>query len=175
MVKYMKKKLLSKTYLNEAEKYKIKFFLDEDDYYICVKKLIKISERFIINHGIVAMDNGYYILEVVPKNENYAMRLFLNEKKEPIEYYFDIIKESGIDKDTKIPYFLDLYLDITVLINKEVHILDEDEFLYAYKTNDITSNDYMLAIKIKDKLLEEIDSNTNILMNMDYSKYLGDF
>lgn len=171
----MKKKLLSNTYLNEAEKYKIKFFLDEDDYYVCVKKLISITDKFIINHGIVAMDNGYYILEVVPKNKNYAMRLFLNDKKEPIEYYFDIIKESGIDKEYKIPYFMDLYLDITVLANGEIHIIDEDEFQEAYRENDITSEDYKLVIKTKDKLLEEINSKTNILMNMDYEKYLGDF
>ena len=42
----MKKKLLSNTYLNEAEKYQIKFFLDEEDKYVVIKKLIKLSPSF---------------------------------------------------------------------------------------------------------------------------------
>ena len=44
----MKKKLLSNTYLNEAEKYQIKFFLDEEDKYVVVKKLIKLSKNSLI-------------------------------------------------------------------------------------------------------------------------------
>ena len=98
----MKKKLLSNTYLNEAEKYQIKFFLDEEDKYVVVKKLIKLSKPFIIKNNVIAMDNGYYVIEIVPKNKNYALRIFLNDRKELVEYYFDIIKESGLDKETKV-------------------------------------------------------------------------
>lgn len=170
----MKRKYLSKTYLREAKKYQIKFYLDEDDYYVCVKKLIKLSEKFIINNNIVAMDDGYYIVEIVPKNDNYAMRVFLNDKKEVIEYYFDIIKESGIDKDTKIPYFDDLYVDITCLYNGMIHILDEDELEDAYKNNELSKDDYELAINTKDKILKEIKNKKNKLLNIDILKYLGD-
>lgn len=170
----MKKKLVSKTYLREAEKYKIKIFLDDDEYFISVKKLIKLSEKFIIKNDIIAMDDGYYIFEVIPKHENYSMRLFLNEKKEPIEYYFDIIKESGLDKDTNIPYYIDLYLDITMLYNGDVNILDEEELNIALKENDITKEEYDIVHEVKNKLLEEIKSNNNKLMKIDYLKYLGD-
>ena len=76
----MKKKLLSNTYLNEAEKYQIKFFLDEEDKYVVIKKLIKLSKPFIIKNNVTAMDNGYYVIEIVPKNKNYALRIFLNDK-----------------------------------------------------------------------------------------------
>ena len=119
----MKKKLLSTTYLNEAEEYKIKFFMNEEDKYVVAnekdkyvvaKKLDKISEPFIIGNGITAMDDGYYILEMVPKNKKYALRIFFDDKKEIVEYYFDIIKESGVDEKTKIPYFIDAYLDIAI-------------------------------------------------------------
>ena len=34
----MKKKIITNTYLREAEQYTIKLFLNEDDYYISVKK-----------------------------------------------------------------------------------------------------------------------------------------
>lgn len=167
----MKKKIITNTYLNEAIKHEIKLFLDADDYYVSVKKLVHLSEKFIIRNNVVAMDDGYYILEIIPKNDNYALRIFLNDKKEIIEYYFDIIKESGIDKIYKVPYFIDLYLDIT-LFNGKISILDEEEFEEAYKNKDITNDDYNLVLKTKERLIKEIETNTNKLMNIDYTKYL---
>ena len=77
----MKRKIISNTYLRDVEKYQIKIFLDEEDYYVSVKKLISVREKFIIKENITVMDNGYYIFEVIPKNENYAMRIFLDENK----------------------------------------------------------------------------------------------
>ncbi len=169
----MKKKILSSTYLKEAQKYQIKFYLDEEDKYIVVKKLIKLSKKFIIQNDVIAMDDGYYVIEIVPKNKNYALRLFLNDKKEIIEYYFDIIKESGIDKELKVPYFIDLYLDITIQKNGKVNILDEEELNDALKSKDITKKDYELVLKVKEQLLKEIEEQSNDLMNLDYMKYLN--
>ena len=166
----MKKKLISTTYLKEATKYQMKFYLDEEDYYISVKKLIHITDKFITRYGIVAMDDGYYVIEIIPKTGHQAIRIFLDESKNLIEYYFDIIKESGLDAETKIPYFLDLYLDITVLSNGETHVIDEDEFERAYKIGDITKEEYDLVLKEKDKLLTEIKNNTNKLVHIDYHK-----
>ncbi len=169
----MKKKILSSTYLKEAQKYQIKFYLDEEDKYIVVKKLIKLSKKFIIQNDVIAMDDGYYVIEIVPKNKNYALRLFLNDKKEIIEYYFDIIKESGIDKELRVPYFIDLYLDITIQKNGKVNILDEEELNDALKSKDITKKDYELVLKVKEQLLKEIEEQSNDLMNLDYMKYLN--
>lgn len=169
----MKRKFITKTYLRDVSKHQIKLYLDENDCYICVKKLIKVEEKFIINDNLCVMDDNYYVLEVIPKNENYAMRLFLDNKKTPLEYYFDICKNNGLDKDTLVPYYDDLYLDITVLHeNKKIAILDQDEFEQAYKEKDITKDEYNLVLEVKDKLLNEIKNNTNKYMNKDYSKYL---
>ena len=167
----MKKKIITNTYLNEAVKHEIKLFLDEDDYYVSVKKLVHLTEKFIIRKNVIAMDDGYYILEIIPKNDNYALRIFLDDKKNIIEYYFDIIKESGLDSIYKVPYFIDLYLDIT-LYKGEIGILDEDEFLSAYKDGDLSEEDYKLVLETKERLIEEIKNNTNKLMNIDYNKYL---
>ena len=168
----MKRKLISNTYLREALKYQIKIFLDEEYYYVSVKKLINVSEKFIIRNNVCVIDNGYYIIEVVPKNENYAMRLFLNENKEPLEYYFDICKNNGLIEG--IPFYDDLYLDITYM-NNEITILDENELIDAYKENDITDEEYELVYKIKDKLIDEIENKTNKYMNLDFKKYLDNF
>ena len=62
----MKRKIISSTYLRDVDKYQIKFFLDEDDYYVSVKKLIKVREKFIIKNNICVMDDNYYVVEVVP-------------------------------------------------------------------------------------------------------------
>ncbi len=172
----MKKKIISKTYLREADKYQIKLYLDEEEQYISVKKLIHMTDKFIINNGtVVAMDNGYYIVEIIPKYENYALRIFLNDKKEVVEYYIDIIKESGLDEEYNIPYFIDLYLDITVLYNGDIHVIDENELQDAYNSGELTKEEYNNIIKLKDKLINEIKTGTNKYMNMDITKYLEDF
>ena len=168
----MKRKLLSETYLREAEKYQIKMYMDEKNYYISVKKLIHLTEKFIIRNNIIAMDDGYYVIEIVPKKGNTALRIFLNEKKEPIEYYFDIIKESGIDKKTKIPYFDDMYLDVVYFPSGEIHIIDEDELEEALNQEEITREEYLMVQKEKDKLCQEIKQNTNSLLKINYQKYL---
>lgn len=166
----MKRKIITKTYLRDVSKHEIKLFLDEDDYYICVKKLIKVDIPFIIANNLTVMDDNYYIFEVIPKFENYAMRLFLDENKKPLEYYFDICKNNGLTDDL-VPYYDDLYLDITYLDGK-INILDKDELDEALSINDITNEDYELVMNVKEKLLEEIKNKTNKLMNIDYNKYL---
>ena len=170
----MKTKVITNTYLRDIEKYQIKLYLDEDDYYISVKKLISVREKFIIKNDLCVMDDGYYIFEVIPKNDNYAMRLFLTPNKEPLEYYFDICKNNRLDEISKVPCYEDLYLDITYL-NGSINILDEDELIEAFESGDVSKDDYALVYQTRDRLLEEINNKTNKAMNIDYMKYLSDF
>ena len=172
----MKKKVFSNTYLKEADKYQIKFYLDEDDYYISVKKLVHLTEPFYLpNTNILGMANGFYVMEIISKDENYALRIFFDDKKEVIEYYFDIIKESGIDPESKIPYFYDLYIDVVMTSNNKPYVVDENELEEALNNKDITKEEYDLAISIKDKILKEIENGTNKLLNINHKKYLEDF
>ena len=167
----MKKKVVTSTYLRETTKHQLRIFYDEDDSYVSVKKLINITEPFIIKNNVIAMDNGYYIVEIIPKKGNYALRIFLDDKKKVVEYYFDIIKESGLTEDN-VPYFIDLYLDITIDKYGEINIIDENELEMALDNEDITKDDYDLAIKIKEQILNELSNNTCLLMKKDISKYI---
>lgn len=167
----MKRKYIGKTYLRDVPKYQIKLYLDEDDYYISVKKLIQVDKKFIISNGLCVMDNNYYVFEVIPKNECYAMRLFLDDKQRPLEYYFDICKNNGLDENCQVPFYDDLYLDITYL-NGQINILDEDELEEALATKDITEEDYALVYQVKEELLNSIKNGTNKLMQIDFKKYL---
>lgn len=168
----MKRKYITNTYLRDIEKYQIKLFLDEEDYYISVKKLISVRKKFIIEDDICVMDNGFYIFEVVPKNKNYAMRLFLDKDKKELEYYFDICKNNGLDEKTHVPFYDDLYLDITYM-NGRIKILDEDELINAHNSGDVSDEEFELVYKIKDEILPTIKDKTNELMNIDYMKYLN--
>lgn len=167
----MKRKIITKTYLRDISKYQVKLYMDEDDSYIVVKKLIKVDKKFIIRECLCVMDDNYYVVEVVPKNENYAMRLFFDNNKKPLEYYFDICKNNGLDLEFLVPCYDDLYLDITVL-DGDINILDRDELYEALEKEDITNDDYELVMRIKDKLLNEINNKSNRYMKKDYSKYL---
>ena len=169
----MKKKIMTHTYLRDVSQYRVKLFMDIEDCYISVKKLVKVDIPFVIHGNVTVMDDDFYVLEVVPKNENYAMRLFLNEKKEPLEYYFDISKNNGIEKDSLVPSYDDLYIDITYM-DGMIKIIDEDEFLEAYDNGDISEEDYNLVLSVRDKLLDELENGTNEYMNRNYNEYLFD-
>lgn len=171
----MKRKIISSTYLRDVDKYQIKLFLDIDDFYLSIKKLINVTEKFIIKNNICVMDNNYYVVEVVPKNENYAMRVFYDDLKDPLEYYFDICKNNGLLEDVKIPFYDDLYLDVTYLCcNGRIDVLDEDELLDGFKNSIVTKEELDMIYCIKDKLINEIKNKTNKYMNIDFRKYLDE-
>lgn len=167
----MRKKLISKTYLRDVDEYILKIDYTNEDYYLAVKQIKKIKEPFILDNGLCLIDNNYYIVEVVPKCENYAMRVYFNENRERLEYYFDISMGNGIDEETKIPYYDDLYTDITIE-NGRVEVIDEDELLVALNEGKITQEDYDMANDTRDKLLQEIKDKTNKYINLDLESYL---
>lgn len=167
----MRKKLISKTYLRDVEKYKLTIDFSNEDFYVAVKKIIKTNEPFFLTDGLCLIDNNYYIIEVIPKNENYTMRVFINDKKEILEYYFDISLGNGIDEETNIPYYDDLYTDIIIGKGK-IAILDENELENALKEGKISLNDFNLANKTKDNLLKSIRENNNKYLNMNLNIYL---
>jgi len=166
----MRKKLVSNTYLRDVKDYILNIYCDLDDVYIAVKKIKKVNSKFIVKDKII-IDNNYYILELLPKNEKYAMRVYFNEKKEILEYYFDISMGNGLDEKTRIPYYDDLYLDI-IIFDNTIEVLDEDELIEALEEKKITKEVYDMAYKTLEKLLTEIKNKTNKYINMDLTKYL---
>lgn len=166
----MRKKLLSKTYLRDVKVYDIKIDYSNGNYWYSVK-YIKDTVPFIISTGEKLIDNNYYLLELVPKNENYSMRVFFNDKKELLQYYFDISLGNGLDEESKIPYYDDAYNDI-IITDGVVEIVDEDELEEAYSNNKITKEDYELVKKITKNLYEEINNKQNVYMNMNFEELL---
>lgn len=168
----MREKLISKTYLRDVNRYKLEIYYDKKDYYLSVKKILNIEKPFILENGLCLIDNNYYIVEVLPKYENYAMRVYFNEKKERLEYYFDISLKNGLDEESKIPYYDDLYLDITVT-KANIEILDENELKEALNLGKIDEKEYNLANETKNKLLTSIKNKDNQYMNLELERYLS--
>ena len=168
----MRKKLLSKTYLRDVNEYILTLDFTKKDYYLAKKKIIKTIPS-VLSNGLKVVDNGYYILEILPKDENYAIRVYFDNNKSIIEYYIDITNGCGIEAESKVPYYDDLYLDITIT-NGQIEVLDQDELENALSNKLIDINTYNKAIKTKDKLLKEIKNNCNKYLSMDMKELLDE-
>lgn len=166
----MRKKMLSNTYLRGVSKYNLKI-LKKEDYYICIKHVLEIDKAFILSTGLCLLDNGYYIIEILPVNENYCIRIFIDKDKNILQHYIDISLENGVDDDSNIPYYDDLYTDITIT-DGVVEVLDEDELKLALDENIISKDNYLLANKTKDDLLNQINNNSNKYLNLEIKEFL---
>jgi predicted RNA-binding protein associated with RNAse of E/G family len=75
-----------------------------------------------------------------------------------------------------MPYYIDLYLDITHYPGEDkLEFADEDELKEALNNNLISKDDYDLAYRVGNKLLEEIKNQKNKYMNIDIIKYINKF
>lgn len=69
----MKTKILTNTYLRDVDKYQLKLYLDEEYYYVFVKKLIGVWEKFIIKDGLCLMKDR--LLEEINNKTNGMMNI----------------------------------------------------------------------------------------------------
>lgn len=109
---------------------------------------------------IVVCQNDYQWLSLLPCNEHYCITAMMNKESEILLWYIDMIYRQGMDADG-IPYFDDLYLDLVVYPNGEVVEDDMDELEAALKNEDITMEQFQLAIttcqNLKTGLLSDIE------------------
>ena len=162
-------KFTTNTYMREALDYEI-VIINEKDFFITIKKYNKVSDSITLE-GITHVDNNYFIVEITPLKENYNIRFYVDKNKNIVDYYIDITLENGIKY--KIPYYIDLYLDIVHHpVSNKVKFCDEDELKEALDNKIISKRDYNLAYTIGNKLLKEIENNTNKYMKIDVIKYI---
>ena len=103
------------------------------------------------------------------------MRVFFDDKKQPLEYYFDVCKNNGLLEDIKVPFYDDLYMDVTCLYTGLIRVLDEDELLDAFAGGEISSDELDMIYKVKEQLIYEIKHKSNKYMNINFKKYLDEF
>ena len=108
------------------------------------------------------VDNGYYWLELAPRDQHYCLTVMINEKEEPVQYYFDITYENHMEIDGE-SYFDDLYLDVVMLPDGRMFLLDEDELAQALKDHIIDQATYDMARITANNLMDTIRGRKDAL------------
>lgn len=171
-MKNVKRKYIISTYLREVQEYEYNLIEDKkNNCYISRKKIISIKSPFCTENSGCLINKMYSIIEIVPLDENYCIRLFIDKNKKIILYYFDITLKNGFDKNLESPYYDDLFIDI-VLKNDKIIILDEEELNEALEKKYISKKEYNLAQKVKNELVNSLSSKTNKYMKIEFTKYL---
>ncbi len=172
----MKRKFLTNTYLRGIDNFMLMQFEDYNlECFSVIKRVNSIDKPYISTRngkGVCLLKEGYYILEYLPKNEHYEVRVFLDEKKNAISYYIDIVDKIGIE-DGKGLYYDDLYLDITIDDGDCVKIWDEDELENAIlEDDDVDQEKYDMAYRTLKELLKQIADGTNTYINNNHKEYI---
>lgn len=173
----MKVKYLDETYLRDVKKYAIKTFENEEEY-IVIKHIIEVRKKYIeshTRHNRCLQDNGYFMIEYLPKYKNYVVRVFLNDKKEVLRYYIDIVGNVGIEKESGRLYYEDLYLDVVddfLDTGERIHVRDFTDLVQAQMDGKITKKQENKIYLETLKLISEIDNKDNKYMNINHKKII---
>lgn len=162
----MKKRFINgDSFLWIAEKScQVKRMLDFENGYISKIEIIKVHEKVVIG-DICYADSGYEWYVFLPDNKNWCLTFMYDNKKDIIEWYFDITYKNGIS-DEGIPFYYDLYLDIAVYPDSTVVLLDEDDLEAALAANGITKEMYETAYSARKQILESQFVHMDFLFSM---------
>lgn len=164
-LKEKRTKFTTNTYMRNVETYRTLIINDDPDFAVVVKKYLKMNKPFVIN-GKTYLEDGAYLVEITPINENYNIRFYISKEFEIVAFYIDITLENGIKN--KVPYYVDLFLDIVQYpLENKVCFCDEAELLEAFEKGDISKRDYNFAYKVGNKLFKEILAGENKYFNID--------
>ncbi|WP_439875503.1 DUF402 domain-containing protein [Bacillus mycoides] len=109
-----------------------------------IKKVREPSYKEYNSKELCIAGDGYTWIQYFINGKNFAITAMLDDQKKLVQYYIDVTKEFKVD-DRGLPYFDDLYLDVVLLPNGKMYVLDEDELENAYKSGDVTKEEYELA------------------------------
>ena len=151
-------KFVTSTYLKGITNYNLRLHIDKSsNLAVCVKKIKKINEPFVLNEDgvmIKILDTGYYIVEFVPFDKNYICRVHLDEKGELIEQFFTATKNNAIQEG--IPCFDDLKLSyVCSKASKKIYNIEGLENLL--QTKQITKEDFDEAQKTINLVKKEVE------------------
>lgn len=134
--------------------------IDNNDFKgdIALIKFNKMSKPFIIEEKNICMANdNYFWLEFYDYSKRYKLTAMYNDKKEIVEWYFDIARKIG--KENGIPYEDDLYLDVIVTPEGKVFLIDENDLEKAYEKYEVTKGDYDMAYETANNLIKNLKGN----------------
>lgn len=107
--------------------------------------------------AITVCDKGLKWLSILPKEDYFCITAMLNEKKEALLWYIDMIAGQGVEAG--VPYFDDLYLDLVVFPDGTIKVEDLDELEEALEKKEITDGQFHLAVETAKRLQEGLLSD----------------
>ena len=116
--------------------------------YATLLQMVEVAEPLWVTHHdrhICIADAGYSWLQIFPEGTNYTHTTMFNADGQPVQEYIDLVAEHGVD-DMGIPWYDDLYLDITWIPEGDGPLLlDQEELEAAHAIGAITPEQYDLA------------------------------
>lgn len=115
--------------------------------YATLLYMVEVAEPLWVTHNdqrICIADVGYSWLQIFPEGANYTHTTMFDAEGQPVQEYIDLVAEQGID-DAGIPWYDDLYLDITWIPEGSPSLLDVEELEAARAIGAITPEQYELA------------------------------
>jgi uncharacterized protein len=115
--------------------------------YATLLHMLEVSEPLWVMHHeqrIRIADAGYSWLQIFPEGANYTHTTMFDSDGEPVQEYIDLVAEQGVGEDG-IPWYDDLYLDITWIPEGTPLLLDQEELEAAHAIGAITEEQYELA------------------------------
>lgn len=100
------------------------------------------------------VDNGYFWLQIAPKNENFWITVMYDTGGNCLQYYFDMTLKNVIDGENS--FFYDLFLDLVAMPDGRLIVLDEDELGCALSEHVITEKQQLLAVDTMNFLVSAI-------------------
>lgn len=144
-------------------------YMEEQEFkgYVTLLSLHQVEKKLFVQYQdeelCIAAD-GYFWLQQFPADSNFCVTTMLNQNHEVVQRYIDISRVNGVS-DEGIPYWDDLYLDVIVLPDGNFFIQDEDELEDALRQGHIEREDYRLAKETAAKIILEIRSGENHVIN----------
>jgi predicted RNA-binding protein associated with RNAse of E/G family len=172
----MKRKFIDKEEWSRVLEKRFKYiYINNEEFngYVSIVYIDKVKEPLSVTmkgKEFCLAEEGYIWLQHVPLNSNFAVTTMYNSNKEIVQWYFDVTKGNGVNESGRV-FFDDLYLDVVVIPSSEVILFDEDELEEALEANIITKEDYDLAYKEANMIMNGIATDVQALMNFS-NKYL---
>lgn len=141
--------------------------------YIGLIDIKEVSEKQIWKFNgedITVCDKGLKWLSILPQDNFYCITAIMNERNDILVWYIDMIAEQGIEIDG-IPYFNDLYLDLVVYPNGVIIVDDMDELEEALSKNNITQEQFNLAINTSNELKNGLLCNADAFIEYTQTCY----
>jgi uncharacterized protein len=120
--------------------------------------MIKVREPLFVNYNterLCIADTGFTWLQHFPRNANYVVSSIFDANGNLVQHYIDVILEQGLD-ERRIPWYLDLYLDVIVTCSGQVMLKDVHELENAFETREITKAQFDFAHVTASSLISRI-------------------